>query len=275
MKTEKEDQERLLLKAPSAGTILPPPLTPHRDDPDERLSTWSGTPLEPENIGAQLEQGTLFCQIGDPTKLEAVMVIDQADRNLILDGKTQVVDSRSRAFASSETIRTHIAKVGESPLKVAPKRLSNKSQGELPTETDPQTGVERPMSTSYQAERSDRRSERSVSDRSARPGPRADEVDFARRPLLATGDAHVQFQAQPIMPSPPFRLMSDLATAEWGIGAMRHIELSGSANRNGYAKSTVDRLRFYLLLISLRARRLFSASGYTAATERIRRRFGR
>ena len=147
-----EDQKRLLLTAPLAGTILPPPLTPRHDDPDEKLPPWSGTPLDPENVGARLDRDTLFCQVGDPTKLEAVLVIDQADRNLILDGEHQAVDIKLQGFAlPSETIHTHIAKVAQSELKIAPKRLSTKSQGELPTETDTQTGVERPMSTTYQA----------------------------------------------------------------------------------------------------------------------------
>ena len=95
-----DDQKRLLLTAPSAGTVLPPPLTPRRDDPDEKLATWSGTPLDPENVGAHLDRDTLFCQIGDPTKLEAVMVIDQADRNLILDGRASAVDIKLQGFAA-------------------------------------------------------------------------------------------------------------------------------------------------------------------------------
>jgi putative peptide zinc metalloprotease protein len=144
------DRQRLLLTAPTDGTVLPPPLTPRREDPDERLPTWSGTPLDPDNLGAHLDQGTLFCQVGDRTKLEAIMVIDQADRNLIDDREHPEVDIKLEGFAST-TIRSNIAQVSGDPLKIAPKRLSNKSQGELATKTDMQTGVERPMSTSYQA----------------------------------------------------------------------------------------------------------------------------
>jgi putative peptide zinc metalloprotease protein len=147
---KERDRERLLLKAPSEGTVLRPLLIPHRDDPDERLPTWSGTPLDPENIGAHLDRGTLFCQVGDPKKLEAVMIIDQADRNLINDRDLPVVDIKLEGYAST-TIGSKITRVAEMPLKVAPKRLSNKSQGELPTKTDTETGIERPMSTSYQA----------------------------------------------------------------------------------------------------------------------------
>jgi putative peptide zinc metalloprotease protein len=147
---KRRDRERLLLTAPVEGTVLPPPLTPRRGDPDERLPTWAGTPLEPDNLGAHLDQGTLFCQVGDPRKLEAILVIDQADRNLIDDREHPAVDIKLEGFAAT-TIHSNIAQVSEDPLKVAPKRLSNKSQGELATKTDTETGVERPMSTSYQA----------------------------------------------------------------------------------------------------------------------------
>jgi len=144
------DKQRLRLTAPADGTVLPPTLTPKRDDPEEKLPMWSGTPLDPENIGAKLEQGTLLCQIGDPKKLDAVMVIDQADRSLVIDGERQTVDIKLEGFAGT-TISSYIREVAESELKIAPKRLSTKSQGELPTKTDTQSGVERPMSTSYQA----------------------------------------------------------------------------------------------------------------------------
>ena len=149
---KEKDKQRLRLTAPSSGTVFSPPWTPRRDDPNEKLHTWYGTPLEPENIGARLAERTLFCQIGDPHKLEAVMVIDQTDRSLIRDGEKQTVDIKLEGYARpAETLHSEIVEVAESELKVAPKRLSTKSQGEVPTKTDPQTGVEKPMSTSYQA----------------------------------------------------------------------------------------------------------------------------
>ena len=62
--------------------------------PDEKLPAWSGTPLDPENLGATLEQGVLFCQIGDPKRLEAVLVIDQADRNIVREGQSGRLEAR-------------------------------------------------------------------------------------------------------------------------------------------------------------------------------------
>ena len=104
--------------------------------------------MQPENLGAFLETGVLFCQIGDPKKLEAVLVIDQSDRNIVRED--QVVDIKLEGF-SGTTLHCRVQEIAESELKVCPKRLSNKSGGEVSTKTDPQTGEERPMSTSYQA----------------------------------------------------------------------------------------------------------------------------
>lgn len=148
LKQKQRDHDRLTLVAPETGTVLPPPLTTRREDTDERLPAWSGTPLDPENVGASLEQGTLFCQVGDPKRLEAVLIVDQADRNIIRPD--QKVDLKLEGLPF-KTFHSTIAEIAESELKISPQRLSTKSGGELPTKTDPHTGAERPQSTSYQA----------------------------------------------------------------------------------------------------------------------------
>ena len=148
LQEKNRDKQRLRLAAPLAGTVLPPTITTRHEDGEEKLPAWSGTPLDRENVGATLEQGERFCQIGDPKRLEAVMVIDQADRNLVREG--QAVDIKLEGFPST-TLHSQLAEIAESELKVSPQRLSSKSGGELATKTDPHTGTEKPMSTSYQA----------------------------------------------------------------------------------------------------------------------------
>ncbi len=48
------DKRRLRLTAGVAGTVFSPTWTPRRDDPSEKLHTWYGTPLEPENLARDL-----------------------------------------------------------------------------------------------------------------------------------------------------------------------------------------------------------------------------
>ncbi len=148
LKEKARDHQRLRLVAPADGTVLPPTVVMKHEDTEERLPTWAGTPFDVENLGAHFEQGVLFCQIGDPKKLEAVMVVDQADRNLIRNGQRVEIKLEGHA---AHTIESKISEISESELKVSPRRLSTRYGGELPTKTDPQTGIEKPQSTTYQA----------------------------------------------------------------------------------------------------------------------------
>ena len=55
--------------------------------------------------------------MGDPHKLEAVMVIDQTDRSLVRDGEQQRVDILLEGYAGLP-IESKIVEVAESELKI-------------------------------------------------------------------------------------------------------------------------------------------------------------
>ena len=142
------DREKLRLVATTAGVVLPPPPIPKREDLEMGLAKWSGIPLEPEKVGAFLEPGVLFCQIGDPKRLEAILVIDQTDIEFVREG--QKVDLKLDELPH-DTLHGEIGEIANADLKISSQRLSAKSGGELATKTDKASGTERPMSTSYQA----------------------------------------------------------------------------------------------------------------------------
>jgi putative peptide zinc metalloprotease protein len=142
------DEERLRLVAPVDGTVLPPPLTTEHEDPEGQLPFWSGTPLDPPNQGAYLKESVMFCQIGAPRKLEAILIIDQGDIDYVHKGQT--VDVKLDALPH-DTLHSQIEEIAHAELKATPQRLSSKTGGDLATQTDKNTGVERPQSTSYQA----------------------------------------------------------------------------------------------------------------------------
>jgi len=71
--------EQLTLRAPQAGTVIAPPEVADENRGNDRLSTWTGLPLEERNVGCWVEAGAVLCTIGDPTRLEALIAIDQAD----------------------------------------------------------------------------------------------------------------------------------------------------------------------------------------------------
>jgi len=154
---KREDHRRLKLTAPAAGMVFPPPSIPKPQGREEELPTWSGTPLDRENQGCWLEEGQLLCQVGDPKRMEAVLVIDQADIEFVREG--QPVEIRLESLpqqtftynlVDDRRVRLTIAEVSKSDLKISPVQLSAKAGGELPTRSDT-TGQQRPLTPSYQA----------------------------------------------------------------------------------------------------------------------------
>lgn len=77
------EKKALILTAPIAGIVIAPPssVTPGKDN--SKLATWSGSPLEARNNHCNLQRGTLFCLIGDPTKFEAIAFVDETDIEFI------------------------------------------------------------------------------------------------------------------------------------------------------------------------------------------------
>jgi putative peptide zinc metalloprotease protein len=86
LRRREEERQRLTLTAPVAGTVLPPRSRREPSAPGE-LPSWSGRPLDPANRDAFLDTGTLFCLVGDPHSLEALLLIDQAEIAFVQAGQ--------------------------------------------------------------------------------------------------------------------------------------------------------------------------------------------
>ncbi|MBI3861270.1 MAG: HlyD family efflux transporter periplasmic adaptor subunit [Planctomycetia bacterium] len=139
-----EDQKRLVVKAPISGTVLPVRRKPRSVAPAE-LESWSGLPLDEANRGSRMETGTVLCQIGDPQRFEAWLVLDQRDVEYVHVGQevqVQLEQSPGRMLTGT------IQEVAEFDLKVTPAELL--PAGTVPTKPD-ESGVPRPVSTAYQA----------------------------------------------------------------------------------------------------------------------------
>jgi len=143
-----EQRKKLTLRAPEAGIVLPPPGNFPPTDPEGPLPTWSGSPFLPVNRGCYLQEGTLFCKVGDPRRLEAVLIIEEDDRPFVAE--LQKVEIKLDALPH-DVIEGKIEKISPETMKASPRRLSAKSGGELATKTNPATGVEQALTPSYQA----------------------------------------------------------------------------------------------------------------------------
>jgi putative peptide zinc metalloprotease protein len=153
LEEQERELERLNIVAPVAGVIIPAPPRPSRPQAG-RLPTWTGSPLDRKNLGAAFAESDLICHIGDPNDLEALLVVDQADIELVEqamldDDDPPDVDLQLDAYPG-KTLTSRIVELARVDLKVSPASLSSQAGGTLNTKTDP-TGVQRPMSTSYQA----------------------------------------------------------------------------------------------------------------------------
>ncbi|MDX1963703.1 MAG: biotin/lipoyl-binding protein [Pirellulales bacterium] len=143
-----QDLDRLILVADVAGTIISPPALPEPPvDEDGKLPGWSGTPLQAKNRGAVLEMATLFCLIGNPQELEAIMVIDQTEVDFVRPG--QAVEIKLDSLPH-EMLSSTLESISSSRVTAISRANSVKTGGEIETQTD-QKGIERPISTSYEA----------------------------------------------------------------------------------------------------------------------------
>jgi putative peptide zinc metalloprotease protein len=147
---KKKEHDRLAITVPSgvSGTIIPPPSRQDRmSKAHGRLPSWEGTPFDRRNQGALITPTDLICQIGEPSDMEAVLVIDQSYIDLIRTGQPvrllleadthKAIDSKIEDMASTE-------------LKVASNSMSAAKGGRLETKMD-EAGQMRPLNTSYQA----------------------------------------------------------------------------------------------------------------------------
>jgi putative peptide zinc metalloprotease protein len=145
-----KDRGRLQLVAPRAGVVVPPPLIPDQKRGGGELGQWSGTPLDKENIGATLSPGerSLFCKIGDPDELEALLAIDQADIDFVRSGD-EVELILEQDLDRGVILKGSISEIEPEEMKVPPRQLTAQAGGPLATEID-ETGVTRPLDPTYQ-----------------------------------------------------------------------------------------------------------------------------
>ena len=155
---KQRELSRLRVLAPAAGVVIPAPPKAHQGEEAEgRLPTWSGSPLAPKNLGAAYPESELICRVGDPTDLEALLVVDQADIDLVdaaivAEAKAQAKPKVKLEVAAfpGRTLHSHVEQVARVELKAMAASLSSYAQGGVEAKMD-RSGASKPLSTSYQA----------------------------------------------------------------------------------------------------------------------------
>ncbi len=139
-----QQQQRLVIRAPRNGTVLPPPSRPD-DSFDGALETWHGRPLESRNRGAYLAAGTLLCLIGDPGHVQGVLIVDQSDLPRLRPNQTVYLqlDQLDGGHLEGRTVE-----LAEAPLETIPAELA--ATRRVPVRTTA-TGDSQLVGTFYQA----------------------------------------------------------------------------------------------------------------------------
>jgi putative peptide zinc metalloprotease protein len=83
----RRDYARLAVVSPIDGTVLPPPKRA-AESPGDELTTFTGTPLDPQNLGCYLEAGTLLGTIADPQRQEALAMVAESDIQGLREGQS-------------------------------------------------------------------------------------------------------------------------------------------------------------------------------------------
>lgn len=151
--------DRLRIVAPVAGIILPVGDKPDQQKDNAQLPGWAGRALDSKNLNALLTAGDRICQIGDPQQLVAEIIIDQTDIELVRTAVAQhrretqsrvpvelMLDSLPGVIFPSEIERVALSELTETPLG-----LSTHAGGDVASVADTETGMPKPLSTSYPA----------------------------------------------------------------------------------------------------------------------------
>jgi putative peptide zinc metalloprotease protein len=170
-----QDIERLTLRSPRSGIVIPPPRQYRKGRGRQHAMAWEGTPLDRFNRGAWLSEGTLACVVGDPERVVAIAVVPQTEIDLISEGQRVLLFPHGQPGSSLEAT---VIEIAQHPLESAPAILEATGEVLSPKETEADGGParKRPLITSYQVRM---------------------EIDMPSKSLRMGGRMHARFTVTP------------------------------------------------------------------------------
>ena len=105
-----------------------------------------------EVIGEFLKPGKPLFEIADPTKLEAHLILDQSDINLIAEtGKEHTATAWVKVYGTSETTwKSYVSAISPRNAEEIRPEMSNTTGGEIATKQDQKTGGAKPLTAVYE-----------------------------------------------------------------------------------------------------------------------------
>jgi len=100
-----------------------------------------------ETVGQWLRPGNPFCEVADPHQLEAHLILDQGDIDLIRTGRRAWV----KVYGDSEvTLKSYVSEVAPKNRDEVAPELSNLAGGEIATKQDPKTHQAKPINAVFE-----------------------------------------------------------------------------------------------------------------------------
>ena len=100
-----------------------------------------------ETVGQWVKPGKPFCEVGDPRRLEAHLIIDQSDIHLIKTGSIAWIKIDGRA---EHTFKSQITEIAKRSREEVPTELSDMAGGQVASKPDPKTGTAKPLTAVYE-----------------------------------------------------------------------------------------------------------------------------
>ena len=141
-----EAYQRLLIRSPIAGFFLEGHRRAATESDSGELEGWTGTPLEPRNLGCSLDRQTVIGRIvHDMSKMTAVLAIDQSEIEFVRsDQEVKLVSWQDQ----TRILESRTEKISPVEMKVTPRALSSRFGGGLATRPNA-SGEDQPLSTTY------------------------------------------------------------------------------------------------------------------------------
>jgi len=113
----------LTIRTPVSGWLLDPPPRPVRSDQSgstRELNGWTGSPLDPINLGSTLARGDLACLV-EKGQLELELLVEHSDLGLVELGQRVQFRPRARATMALQGV---VAEIGQAPLLELPPEMA-------------------------------------------------------------------------------------------------------------------------------------------------------
>jgi putative peptide zinc metalloprotease protein len=135
--------------APCAGTVIAPPRVPipKLEHVQSNLRHWAGTPLDARNANCILDEQTHLLSIAPESAMQAILYLDQADRNDVSVGLKIALKFE---HLPGRVFRGTIARIATAQADFVPSSLSVRHGGLLSTIAD-REGKEELQNAAYQA----------------------------------------------------------------------------------------------------------------------------